>query len=148
MTTINVYLTFDGNCEEAFNYYKTVFGGGFQFVSRFSDMPTSDQGGMDIATEDRNRIMHISLQISTETVLMGSDRISAATEKFIQGNNFSIFLRTDSRAKADQFFKQLSEGGVVKMPMSDTFWENYFGICQDKFGVNWMIATTEQSVNA
>ncbi|MBK7425652.1 MAG: VOC family protein [Saprospiraceae bacterium] len=137
MTTVNVYLTFTGNCEEAFNFYKTVFGGEFPYVGRFGDMP--DVEGKPGSSSDKQRIMHISLPISAETMLLGSDTTQEYEAHFSQGNNFSISITTDSREKADHFFKALSEGGQATMPMNDTFWGDYFGMLTDRFGINWMI---------
>jgi PhnB protein len=138
MTTVNVYLTFTGNCEEAFNFYKSVFGGEFPYVGRFGDMPDGD--GKPSSASDKQRIMHISLPISAETMLMGSDTTQEYEAQFSQGNNFSISITTDSKEKADHFFNALSEGGQITMPMNDTFWGDYFGMLTDRFGINWMIS--------
>ncbi len=138
MTTTNIYLTFDGNCLDAFEFYQSVFGGEFPFVGKFGEMPPQE-GMPPIKESDRNRIMHISLPISKETVLMGSDSLDGHGEPLIKGNNFSISINTDSTAEADRFFKELSNGGQVIMPMDKTFWGAYFGMFKDKFGINWMI---------
>ena len=139
MTTANIYLTFDGNCEEAFNFYKKVLKGDFQMISRFSEMPP--QEGMPPIPEDQlNRIMHVSLPVSKETILMGSDIAGGWGPDFLAGNNFSVSLTTDSKEEADRLFAELSAGGQVTMPMADTFWESYFGMCTDKFGIAWMIS--------
>ena len=139
MTTINVYLTFDGNCEAAFNFYKSVFGVEFQSISRFSEMP-ADAGGSSFSEEEGNRIMHVSIPISKETLLMGSDTGGEWATDHIKGNNFSISIITDSKEKADRFFNQLSKGGKVGMPMNQTFWGDYFGMLTDQFGINWMVS--------
>lgn len=141
MTTINVYLTFDGNCEEAFNFYKTVFGGKFSYIGKFRDIPPSEDV-QSIPEEFLDRIMHVGLPISKETVLMGSDTIGGPP--FVKGNNFSISINTDSKENADNYFKKLSEGGNITMPMNDTFWGDYFGACEDKFSINWMISFNEK----
>ena len=138
MTTVNVYLTFNGNCKEAFDFYKSVFGGEFPYVGTFRDMPQDAQHPMPEAELDR--IMHISLPISKETMLMGSDTGGEWANSFSQGNNFSISINTDDRAKADEFFNALSNGGTVGMPMNETFWGDYFGMVTDKFGISWMIS--------
>ena len=91
MTTVNVYLTFDGNCEEAFNFYKSVFGGEFPYIGRYKDMPAGD--GKPMAPEDADKIMHVSLPVSKETVLMGSDVGGEWAPHFIKGNNFSISIK-------------------------------------------------------
>jgi PhnB protein len=137
MALINVYLTFNGNCEEAFNFYKSIFGGDFAYVGRFKDVPPQD--GKDLSPADANLIMHVALPISKETILMGSD-FPSHYGKVVFGNNFSISLSADSRDKADAFFKSLSTGGQTAMPMSDTFWGSYFGMLTDKYGINWMVS--------
>lgn len=138
MATVNAYLTFDGNCEEAFNFYKQNFGGEFPFVGRFGDMPPSEEG-KQIPEDQKNRIMHISLPISKETILMGSDTGGDWAGNFNQGNNISISINVDSKEEADRLFNGLSTDGFVTMPMEDTFWGAYFGMFIDKFGINWMI---------
>lgn len=137
MATVNVYLTFDGTCEAAFNFYKSVFGGEFPMVGRFGDMPP--QEGMPPITEEaKDRIMHITLPISAETVLMGSDTMSG-TQSHMEGNNFSLSVNTDSREEAERIFTGLSADGQITMPLSDTFWGAYFGMWTDKFGIKWMV---------
>ncbi len=137
MTTVNIYLNFNGNCEEAFNFYKSVFGGDFPYVGRFKEMPT--EGGKALPPEMGEKIMHISLPISAETILMGSDTGGEWASSFLQGNNFSISINTDSTQEAERLFNGLSAGGNITMPLSKTFWGAYFGMFADKFGVNWMI---------
>jgi PhnB protein len=141
MATVNVYLTFNGNCEEAFNFYKSVFGGEFPYIGRFKDMPA--EGGKAAPAEDAEKIMHVSLPISKETVLMGSDTGGEWAPNFKQGNNFAISVSTESTDEADRLFKGLSSGGQVTMPMDKTFWGSYFGMFTDKFGVNWMVSFDE-----
>ncbi len=138
MTSVNIYLNFDGNCEEAFNFYKSVFGGDFSYVGRFGEMPPMD--GVTVSPEEANRIMHIGLPISAETSLMGSDTGGEWAPDFKQGNNFSVSVNTDSKEEADRIYAGLSAGGQQTMPMSVTFWESYFGMLTDKFGINWMIS--------
>jgi len=145
MTAINVYLTFNGNCEEAFNFYKSVFGGDFGYVGRFKDMPPQD--GKAVPAKDANKIMHISLPISKETILMGSDSSEDFGGKVTAGTNFSISLSTDSNANADKFFKSLSAGGKATMPMSETFWGSYFGMLTDKYGIQWMVSNDRAQQN-
>ncbi len=138
MATVNVYLTFNGNCEEAFNFYKSVFGGEFPYIGRFGDMPPSEDG-KQVSEEEKNKIMHVSLPISGETMLMGSDVGGEWSSNFKEGNNFSLSLNANSREEAEKLFNALSEGGMVKMPLEDTFWGAYFGMWTDKFGINWMV---------
>jgi len=90
--------------------------------------------------EEGEKIMHISLPVSKETVLMGSDTGGEWAPTYIQGNNFTISINTDSKAEADRLFNGLAEGGKVSMPMADVFWGDYFGLFVDKYGVNWMVS--------
>ena len=139
MTSVNCYLNFNGNCEEAFNHYKSVFGGDFTFVGRYKDMPPQE-GMPPISSEIGERIMHMSLPISNETMLMGSDAGGDWAPNIVQGNNVAISINTDSKEKADKLFNGLSSGGKVTMPMDNTFWGDYFGMFVDKFGINWMVS--------
>lgn len=146
MATVNTYLTFNGNCEEAFLFYKSVFGGEFSYVGRFNEMP---HGGEDIPTmsaDDGNKIMHIGLPISNETILMGSDTGGEWASQYLQGNNVAISINTNSKDEADKLFKGLSEGGIVTMPMNKTFWGAYFGMFTDKYGIHWMVNYDEPPV--
>ena len=143
MTTVNIYLTFKGNCEEAFNFYKSVFGGEFPYIGRYKDMP--QEGGKTLNPEEGEKIMHMSLPISQETMLMGSDTGGEWAPAFKTGNNFAVSINTDSKEEADRLFKGLSAGGVVTMPLQTTFWGDYFGMWIDKFGVNWMISFATQT---
>lgn len=142
MTTVNVYLTFKDNCEEAFKFYRSVFGGEFSYVGRFGDMPPQE-GMPPVSEAEKNNIMHISLPISKETSLMGSDTSEGYGSGVVVGNNFSVSINTDSKSEADRLFNRLSEGGKVTMPMEDTFWGSYFGMFTDKFGINWMVSFDE-----
>ena len=142
MATTNTYLTFNGNCEEAFNFYKSVFGGDFTYLGRFGEMPeNNDHKGSEL---DKNKIMHVSLPIGN-SVLMGSDTGGEWASSFVQGNNFSISITAESKEEADNLFKALSEGGQVSMPLASTFWGDYFGMLTDKFGINWMMSFNENS---
>ncbi|MDF3027762.1 MAG: Glyoxalase/bleomycin resistance protein/dioxygenase [Fluviicola sp.] len=141
MATVNVYLTFNGNCEEAFLFYKSVFGGEFPYLGRFKDMP--QEGGNKADPALAEKIMHISLPISKETCLMGSDTGGEWAASFKEGNNFSISINADTKEEADRLFNGLSAGGKVTMPMDQTFWGDYFGMWQDKFGINWMMSFNE-----
>jgi len=136
MATTNTYLTFNGNCEEAFSFYKSVFGGEFTFIGRFGEMPESED--YKVPEADKGKIMHVSLPIGT-SILMGSDTGGDWAPTFVQGNNFSVSITPESKEEADKLFAGLSAGGQAAMPMSDTFWGAYFGMFTDKFGINWMI---------
>lgn len=139
MALINIYLTFNGNCEEAFNFYKSVFGGEFPYIGRFKDMPPGEEG-MDMPADQGNRIMHVSLPISKETILMGSDTGGEWAADYKWGNNFSISITAHSREEAERLFNALSKGGKVTMPLSKTFWSECFGTLTDKFDINWMMS--------
>ena len=136
MTTINPYLTFPGNCEEAFNFYKFVFGGEFGYIGRFKDMPENPE--FEVPEEEKELIMHISLPIGEGTVLMGSDN-STQAPPLMPGSNFSISVNTSSKEETDRIFNDLSEGGQVIMPLSETFWGSYFGMLIDRYGFKWMV---------
>ena len=138
MTTLNPYLVFKGNCEEAFNFYKAAFGKDFRYIGRYKDMPQPDRKNFAPGADEK--IMHVSLPISTETILMGCDIIETAEQPIIEGNNFSLSITTDSGEKADRLFHELSTGGHIKMPMTQTFWGAYFGTFTDKFGINWTLS--------
>ena len=146
MAQINPYITFNGNCEAAFNHYKSVFGNEFSYIGRFNEMP-SDEKSVSLSTEEGNKIMHVSLPISAETVLFGSDSSDAFDQVTMVGNNISISINATSIEEADHLFKGLSEGGIVKMPMEKTFWGAYFGMFADQFGINWMINFDEPIVD-
>ncbi len=138
MPAVNPYLTFLGNCEEAFNFYKSVFGGEFGYMGRFSEMPPDPKYPM--SEESKNKIMHVSLPLSNGSVLMGSDTGGEWGAKTVVGNNISLSLNAGSKEEADSLFAKLTEGGTATMPMSDTFWGDYFGMLTDPFGINWMIS--------
>ncbi len=138
MATVNVYLTFEGNCEAAFNFYKSAFGGSFKDLNRFGEMPP--QEGMPPLTDKmKNGIMHVSLPISAETILMGSDTMPGMSPNMTVGNNFSIALGVNSKEEADKLCAALSAGGKITMPLEVTFWGAYFGMWTDQFGINWMV---------
>ncbi|HRV93300.1 MAG TPA: VOC family protein [Anaerolineae bacterium] len=140
MKAVNPYLNFSGNCEEAFNFYKSVFGGEFVMLMRFKDVPAEEMDTEhQLPDSEGEKIMHVSLPVAQGTILMGSDVPSAmGTINF--GNSFSIAISTDSEAEADAVFDGLSAGGQITMPLDKTFWGAYFGMLTDKFGVQWMVS--------
>jgi PhnB protein len=146
MATINPYLVFNGNCEEAFLFYQSVFGGEFPYVGKFSDMPTDAENCESISEEDKDKIMHITLPIGNGSILMGSDS-NAASGEVVFGANVSISINTESKQEADKLFDGLSAGGNPFMPMSQTFWGAYFGMFVDKFGIYWMVNFDENPSN-
>jgi PhnB protein len=136
MAAINPYITFNGNCEEAFNFYKSVFGGEFPYIGRFKDMPA---GEYQVPESEGEKIMHVSLPIGGGTILMGSDTTEACGQA-ATGNNFSISISTDTEEEADELFAGLSSGAQVTMPLNKVFWGSYFGMLTDRFGINWMVS--------
>ena len=138
---VNVYLNFDGNAEEAFNFYKSVFGGEFTFIMKMGDTPDSEK----LDKSELNRIMHISLPLGDHSILMASDILPSAGHVLKKGNTNYISLHPDSRQEADRLFNELSKGGTIEMPMEDQFWGDYFGSFEDKFGILWMINHSDQS---
>lgn len=142
MALINPYLTFNGNCEEAFNFYKSVFGGDFTYIGRFGEMPGDEANQMP--EEQKNRIMHVSLPVSGST-LMGSDTGGEWASHHVVGTNVSISITASSREEADRIFNGLGEGGRVTIPMNETFWGDYFGMLTDRFGIHWMMSFNPNS---
>jgi PhnB protein len=138
MTKLNPYLNFAGNTEEAFNFYKSVFGGEFSSLVRFKDMPME---GVKIPKEDENKIMHISLPIGND-MLMATDAPESMGFKVNFGNNSYISVHPDSKEEADRIFNALSAGGTIEMPIADQPWGDYYGSFKDKFGVQWMVNYT------
>ena len=132
---VNPYLNFDGNAEEAFLFYKSVFGGEFTSHIKMGDAPDTDK----LPEAEKNRTMHISLPLGNDTVLMASDILPSVGHKLNVGNNNYISIHPKSREEADRLFNGLSEGGDIEMPMEDQFWGDYFGSFTDKFGVRWMV---------
>lgn len=144
MASTSTYLNFTRSTEEAFNYYKSVFGGEFFGTPmRFGDMPPIE-GIPPLPDEDKNLMMHIELPILGGHMLMGSDAPESHGFKLNFGNNVYINLQTDTREETRRLFNALSEGGKVEMELQDMFWGDYFGSCVDKFGVNWMLNCGEK----
>lgn len=133
---INPYLNFPGNSEEAFNFYKAVFGGEFLGgIMRFENMP--DDGRLN--SDDLKKVMHIALQVG-DSMLMATDTLPALGQKTNFGNNYYLCLQPDSREDAERYFNELSQDGVIEMELEEQSWGDYFGSFIDKFGVQWMIA--------
>lgn len=134
MAAINPYLQFDGNCEAAFNFYKSVFKTEFRDLSRFGEAPAN--GG--VCPGPAERIMHVSLPIGRGTLLMGSDSPDGGPA-FQSGNNFALALSPDSEEETRQLFDALAQGGTVAMPLEKTFWGALFGMVRDQYGISWMV---------
>jgi len=134
MATINPYLNFQGNTEEAFNFYRSIFGGEFMNLTRFKDMPDSE----NVPAHEKEKIMHIALPIKGN-VLMGTDALESMGQKLTVGDNISLTLLTESEDETRKLFDALSQGGKITMPLDKTFWGAYFGMLTDKFGIQWMV---------
>ena len=140
MARVNTYLNFPRNTEEAFNFYKSVFGGDFggMGIARFGDIP-AQEGMPPLAENDKNLIMHIELPITGGHVLMGTDAPESMGFHVNFGNNVHISLEPDTRVETKRLFAALSAGGKITMDLQDMFWGAYFGSVTDKYGVQWMV---------
>lgn len=136
MKSVNPYLNFPGKTEEAFNFYKSIFGGEFIALQRFSEIP----GNENVPEDAKDKIMHIALPIGEGTILMATDAMESMGQQLTVGDNVSIALGTESEEESDKLFAGLSAGGKVTMPLEKAFWGDYFGACIDKFGISWMIS--------
>jgi len=134
MIRLDTYLNFNGNTEEVFNFYKRVFNSDFSKLMRFADMP----GGEKMSAGDRTKILHVALPIGSN-VLMGTDALDSMNQKISTGDNVSISITLDDETEATRIFETLAEDGDIIMPLSREFWSDLFGICKDKFGIQWMI---------
>ncbi len=144
MAQTSTYLNFVRNTEEAFNFYKSVFGGEFVDgkINRFGEIP-AEEGMPPMAEEDKNLVMHVALPILGGHMLRGTDAPESLGFKVNIGNNVYISLHPDSRLEADELFAKLSMDGGVEMPMRDMFWGDYYGSLVDKFGIRWMVNYSE-----
>lgn len=135
MATLNPYLNFNGNTEEAFRFYQSVFGGEFLMLQRFKETPEADR----VPAEEQDKIMHVALAIGKGNILMGTDTLESMRQHSVPGTNFSLSIDTESEAEAARLFNALAEGGQVTMPLDKTFWDAYFGMLTDRFGIQWMV---------
>ena len=139
MASTSTYLNFARNTEEAFNFYRSVFGTEFNGpIARFGEIPPQE-GMPPLADADKNLVMHIELPIVGGHRLMGTDAPESMGFKVNFGNNVHINLQPDTREETKRLFQKLSAGGIVTMELQDMFWGDYFGSCTDKFGVQWMV---------
>ena len=136
------YFHFNGTAEAAMKFYKKVLGGEFLIFQQFKDVP----GAEKMPVENQERFIHISLQVSPSITIMASDTMGSVEDLNI-GNNFHICLTTDSENETDKLFEELSKNGSVEMPLNKTFWGAYFGMCRDKFGVQWMLSYSPEQEN-
>lgn len=138
MATVSTYLHFSGDAEEAFQFYRSVFGTEFEGpITRFKDVPCHPEQP-PMGEKEKNLIVHVALPIAGGHILRGSDA-PEFLGKLTKGNNVDICLQPDTRGESDRIFAALSAGGKVEMPPQEMFWGDYFGSCVDKFGINWMI---------
>lgn len=138
MATVSAYLNFPGTTEQAFLYYKHVFGTEFDGeMQKIKDAPDNN-GDMKLSEEDKEKVMHVSLPILNGFRIMGTDAVASKGLSLSVGNNVYINLEPDTRTETERLFKALSEGGTIEMPLTEMFWGDYYGSCVDKFGVCWM----------
>ncbi len=138
MINANPYLNFQGNTEEAMNFYRSILGGEFTIFQRFKDVVGWDK----MPAKEQNMMMHISLKVNDNFTIMATDALESMEQKVIFGNNSYMCLHAESEKEVDKLFNGLSAGGKVEMPVNKTFWGAYCGMCWDKFGVQWMINYT------
>ena len=144
MAKVSTYLNFKNQTEEAFNFYKSVFGGEFVGgVNRMGEVPPQE-GQPELSEADKNLVMHVALPILGGHMLMGTDAPESMGFKVVFGNNVHINLEPETRMETDKLFEMLSEGGTVGMQLQEMFWGAYFGSCTDKFGVQWMFNCAEK----
>lgn len=136
MALINPHVNFNGNAEEAFTFYKSVFGGEFEKVIRFKDLASAE---FPVAEKEENKIMHITLPIGKANRLMGNDVPEVLGKVNEQENRSKISISTESKEEADKLFNGLSAGGAVEFPIGDSPWGTYFGMFRDKYGIEWMV---------
>lgn len=145
MATVSTYLNFARSTEEAFNFYKSVFGGEFSGpIMRFGDMPPSGDTA-SFSKEDKNLVMHIELPILGGYKLMGTDAPESMGFNVSFGNNVYINIQPDTREETKRLFDAIAQGGKVTMELQDMFWGDYFGTCTDRFGVQWMFNCSEKA---
>ena len=145
MARTSTYLNFSRNTEEAFIFYKSIFGGEFSGggIARFSSVPQAD-GMPPIPESDKNLVMHIELPILGGHILMGTDAPESMGFTLNKGNNVHISLEPDTKEETKKLFDALSAGGKITMELQDMFWGAYYGSCTDKFGVQWMLNYTKK----
>ena len=135
MALINPHINFNGNAEEAFNFYKSVFGGEFAKIMRLKDIASPE---FPVAENDANKIMHIALPIG-KNILMANDVPESMGRVNENENRSKIAISAESREEADKLFSGLSAGGTIEVPIGESPWGSYFGMFRDKFGIEWMV---------
>ena len=136
MASINPHINFNGNAEEAFNFYRSVFGGEFTKIIRFKELASPE---FKISEKEENKIMHIALPIGKNSMLMANDVPEIMGKTNENENRSKIVITAESKEEADKLFKGLSVGGQIEMPITDSPWGSYFGMFRDKYGIEWMV---------
>ena len=136
MATINSWINFNGNAEEAFTFYKSVFGGEFTKIVRFKDIATDE---FKVPEKEENKIMYIALPIGDNTILVANDVPEVLGKVNERENRSKILVNAESKEEADKLFDGLSVGGEVEGPMGDSPWDSYAGMFRDKYGIEWII---------
>ena len=139
MKSLSLYLNFDGNCKEAFTYYAQILKTEVSEAMTYAEAPPNS-GMPDVGEAYQDLMMHCSISINEKVALMGSDVAGEFCKQFKPGNNYSISLDVENKKEADRIFAGMSEDGQAVMPLSKTFWGSYWGMCVDKFGIQWMIS--------
>lgn len=137
MKQVSPYLNFAGTTQEAFQFYQSIFGGELGIL-RFQDFGDA----MNVPEHDRNKVAHAHLPLGKDNMMMATDALASLGQQLTVGNNFYIFIETDSVGETEQLFHALSSGGDVEMPLQQTEWAERHGICKDKFGIQWMLNYT------
>jgi len=143
MISINPYLNFMGNTADAMNFYKSVFGADFSAFHLFNSSP----GFEKMPKHEQTMVMHASLPMGPHNTLMATDMLESMGMTLTAGNNFYITINTESEAETERYFNALAEGGQIIMPLNQTFWGAYCGMCQDKFGIQWMVNYMSNGAN-
>lgn len=138
MATMNPYINLPGTIEEAFNFYKSVFGGEFTAIQRFKETPVANM----VQANEKDKLMHVALPIGKGNLLMGTDALESMGHRVTFGNNFHIAIEADSKDEAKRIFDKLSVGAKIVQPLKDEFWGAYYGQFTDKYGISWMVNYT------
>jgi len=140
MAKISIYLNFPGTTEEAFNFYKSVFGSDFSSpIARMGSIP-KQEGMPELSDEDKNKVMHVALPIMNGVEIMGTDNLPSMGHRTTIGNNTTISLEPDTREETTRIFNLLSEGASDLAPLQEQFWGAIWGCCLDKYGIRWMLS--------
>ncbi len=143
MVKLNINLRFSGQAEEAFNFYKSVFGGELFMLQRYRELR---ERGEKIAEKDADKLTFVGLPVGAHDMLMADDILESGTPGLVQGDNYMIDISVENKAEADRIFNSLSAGGAIKVPLAVQFWGSYYGCFTDKFGVNWSVTWVPQKV--